>query len=81
MKINIKNQQVNVKVNPPRISVKSDAQRVYGGTEDYELLTNKPKINEITLVGNKTLEELDIQVKGNYADTRVTNIEIDDLFN
>ena len=32
-----------------------------GGTTDYNALTNKPSINNVTLEGNKTLEELDIQ--------------------
>lgn len=33
---------------------------------DYEKLKNKPKINDIELIGNKTLDELGIQSKGNY---------------
>lgn len=36
------------------------------GTSDYNNLENKPSINNITLEGNKTLEELNIQPKGNY---------------
>ena len=48
--------------------------------KDYEELKNKPSINDVTLEGNKTLDDLDIQIKGNYADTRVTNLEIDNLF-
>lgn len=37
-----------------------------GGTSNYEDLGNKPSINNIELNGNKTLEELGIQPKGNY---------------
>lgn len=37
-----------------------------GGTSNYEGLENKPKINNIELNGNKTLEQLGIQPKGNY---------------
>lgn len=48
---------------------------------DYNLLHNKPQINSIELKGNKTLEDLNIQEKGNYPNERVTNIEIDNLFN
>ena len=34
---------------------------------DYTALLNKPQINSIELNGNKTLEELGIQAKGEYA--------------
>lgn len=37
-----------------------------GGTSDYSDLTNKPKINNVELVGNKSLNDLGIQPKGNY---------------
>ncbi len=47
---------------------------------DYEKLFNQPQINSITLLGNKTGDELNLQEKGDYANTRVTNIEIDALF-
>ena len=39
-----------------------------GGTTDYTELVNKPKINGVTLSGNKTLSELNIQEKGNYLE-------------
>lgn len=48
---------------------------------DYEDLDNKPQVNNITLIGNKTLDQLNIQVKGNYADSALTNFEIDALLN
>ena len=34
---------------------------VYGGSTNYEDLSNKPQINNIELIGNKTLEELGIK--------------------
>ena len=37
-----------------------------GGTSDYTHLTNKPSINNVTLNGNKSLNDLGIQPKGNY---------------
>lgn len=37
-----------------------------GGTTNYLLLENKPKINNVELTGNKTLDDLGIQAKGNY---------------
>ena len=38
-----------------------------GGTSDYNSLENIPQINSVSLVGNKTLDDLGIQAKGNYA--------------
>lgn len=38
------------------------------GTTDYNALENKPSINNVTLSGNKTLEELGIQAKGDYVE-------------
>lgn len=37
-----------------------------GGTSNYNALTNKPKINNVELKGNKSLNELGIQPAGNY---------------
>lgn len=36
-------------------------------TNDYSKLENKPKINNVDVVGNLSLDELGIQPKGNYA--------------
>ena len=47
------------------------------GSNDYNDLRNKPSINEVVLIGNKTLPQLDIQPTNVYAD----NIDIDNLFN
>ena len=44
------------------------------GTSNYRDLEEKPSINNVELVGNKTLDELGIQPKGDYAtETYVTN--------
>lgn len=37
------------------------------GVSDYALLSNKPRINDVVLNGNKTAEELGLQPKGDYA--------------
>lgn len=37
-----------------------------GGTSNYNTLYNKPKINGVELSGNKSLDTLGIQPKGNY---------------
>lgn len=39
------------------------------GTTDYNKLKNTPSINDVKLEGNKTLDELGIQKKGNYLST------------
>ena len=52
-----------------------------GMTEkNYENLINKPKINNIELLGNKTLNDLGIQEKGSYAEKRITNTELEEIF-
>ena len=45
----------------------------------YNDLNDKPQINNVTLVNNKTLDDLNIQVKGDYADTAISNIEIETI--
>ena len=48
---------------------------------DYLGLSNKPQINSVVLIGNKSLDDLNIQVKGEYADRPLTNSEIEALLN
>lgn len=38
-----------------------------GGTSNYNALTNKPKINNVELNGNKTSSDLGLQPAGNYV--------------
>ena len=52
-----------------------------GGTSNYAYLTNKPKINNVELINNKTLEELGIQEKGEYPSESLTNSDIEQLIN
>lgn len=52
-----------------------------GGTNDYNKLNNKPQINYVELIGNRTLEELNIQ-EANVAPTDpITNLEIESILN
>ena len=37
------------------------------GTTNYNALDNRPSVNNVVLSGNKTLDELGIQAKGNYV--------------
>ena len=48
-----------------------------GGTSNYEYLTNKPQINSIELVGNKTSSELKLQGEMEA----LSNIDIENLLN
>lgn len=43
-----------------------------GGSSDYENLANKPKINGVTLIGDKSIEELGVET--------MTNLEIKSIF-
>lgn len=47
-----------------------------GGTSDYTDLSNKPKINGVTLAGNKSLSDLGI-----VEATALTNAQIDTIMN
>ena len=51
------------------------------GTTDYNELNNKPQINNVELDGNKTLEELGIQAKGDYANKSDLPTNMSDLTN
>lgn len=54
---------------------KSEIRPVFsvGGSSNYEDMINKPKINGVELVGNKTNEDLNISA--------ISNGEIEDLLN
>jgi hypothetical protein len=47
------------------------------GTNNYEDLTNLPKINDVLVIGNKPLSAYDIQPTNDYANSE----DIDRLFN
>ena len=53
--------------------IDTDIELSTSGTNDYNDLVNKPSINGIELVGDKTTEELDI--------LPLTNAEIDEFMN
>lgn len=73
-KLNISGQMVETKNNivgsiKPKLNISGQINK--GSSvitiSNYEDLINKPKINNIELNGNKTLEELEIQAAGDYA--------------
>ena len=45
------------------------------GTHNYDQLYNKPKINDVEIIGEKSLDDLGIQPKGDYLTE-----EVDPLF-
>lgn len=47
------------------------------GTNNYEDLTNLPKINDVLVIGNKSLDAYGIQPTNEYADST----DIDNFFN
>lgn len=50
---------------------------IAGGTNNYNNLNNKPKINNVELVGNKTSKDLKIQDEMES----LTNIDIEEIIN
>lgn len=59
----------------------SNSDIVYVSTSSYEDLKKKPQINSVELLGNKSADDLNLQIKGDYANSRITNIEIEAIFN
>ena len=51
-----------------------------GGTNNYNKLINKPSINSVELIYDRTLHELGVQPEGDYPSQRVTNSELEDIF-
>lgn len=49
------------------------------GTTNYNDLSNKPQINSIELIGNRSLDDLNIQIKGDYDTESITNSELENL--
>lgn len=48
-----------------------------GGTNNYEYLINQPKINDVTLIGNKTSSDLKLQDEMEA----LSNMDIENLLN
>ena len=64
---------INLEVNEEKETIDLSLEDINIISEkDYEKLIKKPRINEVELVGNKTLEELGIE--------ECTNQDIDDMF-
>lgn len=57
---------------PSKIEFGTDIRPILGGSNNYNQLSNKPLINGVELVGDKTNDELNI--------CSITNSEIEDFF-
>lgn len=83
---NINGNQTNLNSNNLHISAETTNISDYvsgsgggGGTTNYNILSNKPQINNIELIGNKSLDDLNIQIKGDYETEPITNTELENL--
>lgn len=80
MKISLKQpEKINIGINNEAINVNVGIQKVKGGTNNYKELDNLPSINDVVLIDNKTLDDLNIQIKGDYPEHALTNSEIEEL--
>ena len=52
-----------------------------GDAVDYNQMQNKPKINDVILQGNKSLDDIGAQPKGDYPSHALTNLELEALLN
>lgn len=72
------NYELNFENNEPQVLFENTTnniqfqapQNVVGGTTNYKALSNKPKINGVELVDNKTLEELGIKQEYTASDIK-----------
>jgi len=66
-------ESVKVSVNNGGATVKSSGAKevLQVVTNDYEVLKNKPQINDVTLSGNKSFEDLGLE--------SITNSELEDM--
>lgn len=80
MTIGTNNRDIDISIQEASSSIGFEIKTQTTGTKDYNKLSNKPSVNDITLIGNKTSEDLGLQPAGEYANSKITNLEIDTLF-
>lgn len=71
--------RLNLQNSSDRLRLNLSPPLAISGTSDYKELINKPKINGVTLEDDKSLSELGIQDAGDYPDSALTNMEIEEL--
>lgn len=64
---------VEAELTPRLLEVEADVitEINHNTVSDYNLLTNKPQINSVTLVGNKSLPEIGVDV--------ISNMELEEM--
>lgn len=66
-----------------KMTVETDSDNITQEMLDYSNILNKPSINDVALIGNKTSEELGLQPAGNYLteipEEYITEEELDEL--
>lgn len=76
----IENENVSMDIQDSGSNLSFQLRETPMATNNYERLVNKPSINSVVLIHNKTSEDLGLQPAGEYADAKITNLEIDALF-
>lgn len=73
---------IDINMDDRDIQIEAETQtRIIGETTNYEDLQNLPKVNNVTLIGNKSLNDLGIQPKGDYATTNDIPTNVSELVN
>lgn len=75
------NEEINIENDDDYELNLSQSEIIYKTLNDYEKLNNKPQINSIELIGNKTAKDLKLQEEGDYPEEKITNIELEHIFN
>lgn len=76
----IENENVSMNIQDSGSNLSFQLRETPMSTNNYNRLVNKPSINSVVLINNKTSDELGLQPAGEYADAKITNLEIDALF-
>lgn len=74
---------VSIDIDPISVAIETDSSDISTKMEsfdnDYEALIHKPKVEGVTLIGDKSLEELNVSLPRLGA-TIASNMQIDELF-
>lgn len=75
---------MSVYLGTEQVSQPSGLSSASSGTDNYENLYNKPKINSVELVGDVDSDSLNVQRKGDYAERTelpeaMTNSDIENI--
>ena len=71
--------QVDLEVQSIEEEINFETSSQSAGTNNYNKLINKPSINSVVLIDNKTSQDLHVQPEGDYPDMALTNADIEEL--